>query len=98
LAPAATSMATTILGVWVRVALVVLHIFLRPEACPLEIHARFYIRRLANLPALVRVASQAAFGSLRGDTDDGGGAAFGLEANVKLQGTSPWPLTKKPVT
>ena len=53
-------------------ALVVLHIFLRPGACPLEIHARFYIRRLPILPAFVRVASQAAFGSLRGDTDDGG--------------------------
>jgi len=78
-------------------ALVVLHIFLRPGACPLEIHARFYIGRLSNFPAFVRGASQAAFGGLRGATDDGGGAAFGLETNVKLQGASPWPLTKKPL-
>jgi len=47
-------------------------------------------------PAFVRVASQAAKGSLRGDTDDGMAAAFDLDANVKLQGASPWPLTKKP--
>ena len=45
-----------------------------------------------------RVASQAAQGGLRGDRDEGGignVAAFDLEANVKLQGASPWPLTKK---
>ena len=45
-----------------------------------------------NWPPLpvVRVASQAAEGGLRGDTDESGSRAY-VETSVNLQGTSPWP-------
>jgi len=69
----------------------------RPRACTVESHACFYTRTHAGSPAFVRIAPPAASGGRRGDTDGGNAAAFDLETNVKLQGASPWPLTKKPV-
>jgi len=68
----------------------------RPRACPVEFHARIYTRGRPGLPAFPRVGPQAAEGGLRADTDGGDAAVFDLETNVKLQGASPWHLTKRP--